>query len=178
MLSAMGTCWRHHVRMIVLLGWGFYRSGSCGLQKVCLSPTSPITHFSLFWLNLTCLLLSCGAFYKHVFCAQTSLVKNKKEYLASSSPHFSQVHLCVFVFLLNKHVQYCCWFESCLSHDCAGTYAVSIKHTVLSLKEFVALRKARKPILCQSQQKLKEHSIQLWFLGVGGWHGLFPVSLS
>lgn len=113
--------------MIVLLGWGFYRSGSCGLQKICLSLTSPITHFSLFQLNLTWLLVSCGVFYKHVFCAQTSLVKNKKECLASSSRHFSQVHMCFFffVFLLNKRVvlllvwepslTWLCWNPGCLN---------------------------------------------------------------
>lgn len=112
--------------MIVLLGWGFYRSGSCGLQKVCLSLTSPITHFSLFQLNLTWLLVSCGVLYKHVFCAQTSLVKNKKECLASSSPHFSQVHVCFFcipseqtrvVLLLvwEPSLTRLCWNPGCLN---------------------------------------------------------------
>lgn len=122
-------------------------------------PLLPITfplHINSH-LNPTWLIVLCGIFCKSVFCAQTLLVKNNK------STH------ALFCIPSEQMSVDCCWSESNLSHNCAVTQTVTIKSTVLALREFVALREWRKPILCQSQ-KLQEHSTQLWLLG---WHGLF-----
>lgn len=82
----MSACPEHHVRIWSFQGGDFIDFDLEDSRQFVSAWAIPSTTFLLqlnFHLNSTWLLASCGVFCRSVFCAQTSLVKNK-ECLASS----------------------------------------------------------------------------------------------